>query len=348
LSTSGERDRSIERLLQGSFRQPETGVTEACLDGETIAALSDGGLTGQAFEIAERHLADCARCQAIVGTAARVRTIAREPEPEHASRRWLGWFVPLTAAAAALAIWVAVPRPPEGAAPSPQAEARDAAPQAKVEPATPAPQPPQPVESELQQAEPRKNDQPARDAAATTLLRKDSDAQEVDRLKERSSPASGAALADRSAAPAQPAAHAAPPPAAVPTPARREAFEAQAPANAAEKASALSAQAAPRWRVADGRLEQLRDGATWAPVTTGIGSSLTATSIPSPTVCWVVGRAGVVLRTTDGQNFARIQFPLTVDLVNVQSSGPQAATVTGADGSVFSTVNGGTTWERQR
>ena len=84
VSRPNERDRSIERLLQESFRKPEAGVTDSCLDAETLAAFSDGGLAGEALELAQTHLADCARCQGIIGAAIRVRTIARDPEPVRA------------------------------------------------------------------------------------------------------------------------------------------------------------------------------------------------------------------------------------------------------------------------
>ena len=73
-------------------------------------------------------------------------------------------------------------------------------------------------------------------------------------------------------------------------------------------------------------------GATWELLPTGGPAELTAGSSPSPFVCWLVGRGGVVLRTTDGRRWERVPFPEPVDLVSVQSSDAQTAVVTTTDG----------------
>src|SRR5262245_10988535 len=74
-----------------------------------MAAWVEGGLSGAALEAAEVHVADCARCQTLVGALARAQAAA-PPPPEPAPRRSFAWLVPLTAAATAVAVWVAVPR----------------------------------------------------------------------------------------------------------------------------------------------------------------------------------------------------------------------------------------------
>src|SRR5262245_44958665 len=83
-------------------------ATPDCLDAETLAAWIDGGLKGAALERAHAHVADCARCQSLIGAMARM-----EPAPVVAEvpawRRWAIWLVPATAAATAFVIWVAVP-----------------------------------------------------------------------------------------------------------------------------------------------------------------------------------------------------------------------------------------------
>ena len=146
---SSERDQSIERLLKHSLKTPtRDGATGACLDAETLAAWTDGGLTGHALEAAQLHVADCSRCQELAGTLARITGIAPQPEPVPVSRRWLAWFVPLTAAAAALAIWIAVPdrnalvRP--AAAPQRELQGKAAEPK-PVEPHAAEPQPKAPT-----------------------------------------------------------------------------------------------------------------------------------------------------------------------------------------------------------
>src|SRR3954470_10214982 len=69
----------------------------------------DGGLTGAALEDVRVHVADCERCQALVGAMGRTRAVIPATEPQRAPRRWLTWAVPLAGAAAALALWVAIP-----------------------------------------------------------------------------------------------------------------------------------------------------------------------------------------------------------------------------------------------
>ncbi len=86
-------------------------------------------------------------------------------------------------------------------------------------------------------------------------------------------------------------------------------------------------------------------GATWEATPTGVGTDLMAGASPSGTVCWVVGRAGIVLLTTDGRQWQRLMFPLAVDLAAIQATDARTATVTAMDGRRFTTVDGGTTWK---
>ena len=105
-----------------------------------------------------------------------------------------------------------------------------------------------------------------------------------------------------------------------------------------------------RWRVADGRTVQrsLDTGTTWtAHYAAGDGVFLTAGSAPSPSVCWLVGRSGAIIVTTDGRAWQPVKFPEPVDLIAVASSNARAATVTTVDGRRFATTDGGRTWVRQ-
>src|SRR5207248_5813857 len=74
-----------------------------------LAAWPDDGLSGDERRMGETHVADGARCQALVGAMARTEAAVPPPEPQRATRRWLAWAVPLTAAAAAIVIWAVVP-----------------------------------------------------------------------------------------------------------------------------------------------------------------------------------------------------------------------------------------------
>lgn len=352
MNRSDDRDQAIERLLRQSLKTPPAGATDVCLDAETLAAWADGGLSTEELERAQLHVADCARCQAMV--AGLVHSAANAPLPEPAPRRWLAWLVPLTAAAAAMAIWVAVPRGP-GVAPQSITEDRNRAAQEKTEPA--APNPLSEPSTALKEPQPAaKSDQPLRDQAQASDLRKDADRPEVDLLKRESQAANGsAALADNAAAATAPASPAPAPAAPAPSvaPAAREAFQARSATSAASAKLAtsdvaVSGDATIRWRISATGLEHSTDsGATWDSIATGVSSSLTAIAAPSTTVCWVAGRSGVVLRTTDGRNFSRVTFPEMTDLSSVQATDARSATVTAGDGRVFTTSDGGATWQRR-
>jgi hypothetical protein len=107
-----------------------------------------------------------------------------------------------------------------------------------------------------------------------------------------------------------------------------------------------SAQAAVRWRIQpDGRVERSMDrGQTWVPIDLGAATPITAGSAPAADVCWLVGRDGVVLRSTTGQSFERRPFPGSPALVAVEALDAARATVTTADGTIFTTSDGGATW----
>jgi hypothetical protein len=354
VSASDDRDRAIERLLHQSFKTP-AGPSDACFDAETLAAWADGGLSGAARATVESHVADCARCQAIVSTAARIEAIA-PARAEPAPRRWLAWLVPLTAAAAAIAIWVAVPRGP-GAAPPQTAENQRRVAQAKAPEAPPAStglqQSPAAAARE-ERAPAAKSDQPARDQAQAFALSKDSERRELDRLKQESQPGDASAdRADKRQSAAEPAAA---PPAALPPPASptvREMLQERSANSAAQQVApdgVVASLALPaRWRISGTTLEHSTDGgSTWNSVATGVTGELTALSSPSSSVCWVVGRSGVVLKTNDGQNFSRVVFPEITDLSAVQAIDARSATVTASDGRVFRTSDAGATWQVAR
>jgi len=101
-----------------------------------------------------------------------------------------------------------------------------------------------------------------------------------------------------------------------------------------------------QWRVGPaGRIEHSANGGkTWTRQASGVTTDLHAGAAPSPDVCWVVGRAGVVLRSTDRRTWRRIAFPETVDLIAVTATDAATASVTAVDGRVFRTSDGGKTW----
>jgi len=104
-----DRDRAIDRALRHSLRASMTPPRGDCIDGETLAAWTEGRLRPEAVVLVEAHLADCTRCQQLLATFARTAPPATTTEPLW--RRWrLQWLVPIATAATVAAIWVAEPR----------------------------------------------------------------------------------------------------------------------------------------------------------------------------------------------------------------------------------------------
>lgn len=100
------------------------------------------------------------------------------------------------------------------------------------------------------------------------------------------------------------------------------------------------------WRVGpQGSIERSDDaGATWQRQTSGVAADLLAGSAPSATVCWAVGRGGVVLRTLDGVAWTQLGSPSSLDLVSVEAASAKEATVTTSEGKRYITADGGRTW----
>jgi photosystem II stability/assembly factor-like uncharacterized protein len=111
----------------------------------------------------------------------------------------------------------------------------------------------------------------------------------------------------------------------------------------------VSPDPAVRWRIGVGGTVDLttNDGGAWERVTTGVTTEITGGSSPSPTVCWLVGHAGLVLITSDGRTFTRATAPVDADLAGVQATDARHAVVTTADGRAYETEDGGLTWRRR-
>ena len=138
-----------------------------------------------------------------------------------------------------------------------------------------------------------------------------------------------------------------------PAPPPAEPLAARAPAAVAPVQSEVGrievaslTDASVRWRLgAAGSVEQSRDGgATWRPQQTGVDVELRAASAPSSTVCWAVGRNGIIIRTQDGSTWNRVASPTQADLVSVAATSRRAAVVVTQDGDRFRTEDGGARW----
>jgi hypothetical protein len=365
-------------LLREPLRTPQhDGVTESCLDAETLAAWADGALSGAALEAVQLHVADCIRCQDLVGSLARINSTVPQTESVRASRRWLAslvpWLVPLTAAAAVV-LWVVLPgnnartarvpqerkvqdndqvaelRAPQPGSPetgvqsfraTPALEAadtaaararRDARQQPAAVPETPSKDDSGAADKKVHSAAAKKGENAAAREKENVAGRL-----EVDNLRTTAEPP--ATLA----APAAPAAAAAP----APAPAERGLARSGLRAAIASSTEILSPDPAVRWRIVGSAVQHSANGgATWEAAPIGVAAELVAGAAPSAMVCWLVGREGVVVVTTDGRTWRRVPFPEMSDLSSVRATdaGALVVSVSTADGRTFVTIDGGLTW----
>jgi hypothetical protein len=91
-------------------------TTPPCRDAgaDVIARYLSGTLEAEAVEAFELHMVDCAACQRALRDGAALRKVLRttagaRAEPRVFARRTFRWIVPLGAAAAGFALWLALP-----------------------------------------------------------------------------------------------------------------------------------------------------------------------------------------------------------------------------------------------
>ena len=342
---------STDRLLRRTVRT-HTGARPAgdCLDAETLAAWTDGSLTAAQRSAAETHAADCDRCLTVLAA------IARTEPPASATERpgWLSvrWLVPLTTATVAITAWILIQEPPH---PTPPPASQSAA---APKPAAPAVMPAEPIDarerdvSGLARADaPQQKVRPAAPAGAKDQVQPRRSAPPAD-AKQR---ADSGRLAEHVQVQSPPVAASPPPPpppVAAPRPEAKEERIAFLERSAAKVAGAvaLSPDPAIRWRLIGRQVERSTDGGlTWKLQPTGTAVDLLAASSPAPSVCWIVGRGGVVLLSTDGESWRRLSSPdMTADLVGVTARDAVAATVTTADGRRYTTIDAGGNWTLEK
>lgn len=293
MTIPGERDKSLERWLREL--RPNQPETKACLDAETAASWMAGSLSGDALQQAQTHLADCDRCQTLIGSLVRA-DVGGQPKPSAAERTWLRWLVPAAAGAAvivAVGVWAVLPRQADDPV-STVAENTAAKEAATVQEPAPALT-------------------PADERAARTLA--------------PPAPASGTAGTI--------------------TPGVAPFARAQSQTAESLSPEIFTPDQVVRWRIGGRQVQRSLDrGASWAPIQVGAPAAFTAGSAPSRTVCWLVGRGGIVLLTTNGATFKRVPFPEPADLVAASAADGRSAMVTTADGRTFRTSDGGSTWTR--
>ena len=303
-----DRDESVAQLLRHTLRgQPsEPG---SCVDGEVLAAWSDGALPAPQATVVETHLGGCAHCQALL--AAFVRSAQAEPEPVPAlGKRWrLQWAAPIAAAAADLDALVD---------------------SAAAEPARPA--------EALGRLSAEQDQAVLESSDVATSSNANEPAQSGARAQTDEAPA-------RLRSTAEEAELASPQPAAASAQAERRQAVAQQVAAPIEIRSPDSAR---RWRILPGgTIERTTTaGTAWEPVEIAPPATIVAGSSPSASVCWLVGPGGAVRVTTDGVRFDQVPFPEPVNLVGVRATDAESAVVIAADGTEFQTTDRGGSWAR--
>jgi hypothetical protein len=100
------------------------------------------------------------------------------------------------------------------------------------------------------------------------------------------------------------------------------------------------------WRISSGRfVERSSDaGSTWRVQWTNANAHVIAGAAPSVETCWLVGRNGIILLTTDGKKWRTITPPADADFVDVAATDASSATVTTTDDRKFTTTDGGKRW----
>lgn len=308
---SRDRDRILEQALKHELRAAGTQPAGVCLDAETLGAWTDGGLEPSAMASVEAHVSTCARCQALVGAMAR-GTPGTLGTPSTIGTRgtsslWRWWLAPLAAATAAVTLWMVVPEQPElaTAPPQPQAEKANEAPRA--EPVPPA----TPADA-------------AKEQPADKLARRDNKFATADREDRQQAKTGGERKEEEVAALQE----------------RARLADAAAPAAAATASAAPPTPAAAKAPAEFGALQKNVRAIVAPP-----GIEVTAQSAPSDSVCWFVGRAGLVLLTTDaGATFKRVDLSEPLDLSSVTATDARIAVVTAAGGRRFRTEDGGSSW----
>jgi hypothetical protein len=307
-------DDQLDRLLRRAARTGiDRGPRGECLDPETLAAWIDGTLSPVQRSAAEAHAADCERCLALLAAMAQTApppSVARAP-------RWslLRWAVPLATAAVAITVWTVLQQPPLIQSPE-----RD-------EPAPSAATVSQPVEQEKKEAPP---------AAPPTVSSGLPPAPPGARAEKPS--------VERRAAEAQA-------PAAPLADARGDARDLATAQRFAAAAPLIVSSPDPNilWRSSNRRIERSIDaGRTWSDQRPEADADILAGAAPNENVCWMVGRTGLILLTTDGTTWRRITFPdAAATLVRVTATDGFDATVSTSDGRTYRTTDGGRTWTLQ-
>jgi photosystem II stability/assembly factor-like uncharacterized protein len=101
------------------------------------------------------------------------------------------------------------------------------------------------------------------------------------------------------------------------------------------------------WRVGGGGFVErsIDGGVTWQGQLPVADAHLVAGAALSGKICWLTGRDGIILLTTDGTKWTTIPPPVHADFVDIAAADDSSATVTTADGRKFTTRDAGKKWQ---
>ena len=367
-TVKNDHDPSFERLLRETLRtQAAASRAEACLDADTLAAWVDDSLAARDRAVAEAHVADCARCQALLAAVTKTT-------PVPAAGRWwslsfVRWLVPLTAVATAALLWVAVPSRSKldtGRAPAPAVATVARAPEEATDKLR-ADRPAAPERQAQSRALPSSSSPPPAAPALERAARQEREAPAPKLQADRRDAAVAAPSTAVEALPAPTVAltAAAPPPAAAPSTAeqvtRQQPAVAARPAEGVAQLSALAdatgkataeagaarpaaaPAAAPQSAVAPGAPPPV-GAATLARAFRGAPDILIAS--PDTKSQWRIVSSAIVQRSTDGgSTWQAQQTGVQTALVAGAAPSPSVCWLVGRGGTVLLSIDG-RSWRR--
>ena len=361
-----DRDDATERMLRRAFTAgPDDKEAGVCPDPELLGALAEHTLRPHDRTRVEAHVADCARCQALL--AAIVRTM---PEAAPAASWWQWrpgrWLVPVAAMALAAVTWAVIQEPwrstevhretpvgtPAIGGATPPGSNAGASARFERPPAPPPPNQPMP-HAEAKPAPPAAAPEEKQETAASRMapaITGRRDRQDAAPSGESPNVMAGTpgktadAVARKGVRPS--AAPAPPPPPASPT------AVAGIPSTASSGATVAGTSKVAQDAAAEGRASSAaRDtrAQAAAPVSGAIAETVNVSHeilSPDPRSRWRLDPAGTISRSTDGGSSWHAQAPGTTGPLSAGSSpAPSVCWVVGARGTVLLSVDG-QTWRQ--
>ncbi len=196
----------------------------------------------------------------------------------------------------------------------------------------------------------RSNSTPNRETADEQNLRKEQSRQSNAASAARSAASAGASDSTSAKDPAAPARASsnAPTSAAAPATVQQNTTSLQTASRANRAAMLVTGpDGTILWRLLNGKIDRSVDGGlSWRRQDSGNSAELLSGSAPSNAVCWVVGRKGTILRTTDGGgHWSKLVSPVAGDISDIRAADAMRATIFAATGAgKFATSDGGATW----